>query len=159
MVKTAAKASSNTDKESTKEAFVHVLHVDDDDDFRVISKRLLEKQGSLQVEGALSAKEGLQKLNQKPYDAVVSDYQMFGKNGLEFFTEIRANGHDTPFFLVTGEKRENIMNEALNLGVNKCFSKDCGFEALYVELASAIKDAVKAKQSANQVASESTKRA
>jgi two-component system chemotaxis response regulator CheY len=136
-----------TDSKPVKEMLVHVLHVDDDEDFRVISKRLLEKQGSFQVEGADSVEQALQKVRQKPYDAIVSDYKMFGKTGLELFTEIRGNGNDAPFFLVTGEKREEIVKEALNLGVDRCFSKDRAFEVLFVELASGIKEAVKSKRS------------
>jgi len=136
-----------TDSEPAKETMVQVLHVDDDEDFLVISKRLLEKQGSFHVESADSAEEALQKLEQKPYDAIVSDYQMFSKNGLELFTEIRNKENDVPFFLVTGEKREEIVNEAFNLGVDRCFSKDRNFEALFAELASEIKEAVKTKRS------------
>jgi CheY-like chemotaxis protein len=126
-----------------KKALVHVLHVDDDDDFLVISKRLLERQGSFQVESANSAKQALQKLKQKQYDAIVSDYKMFGKTGLELFSELRDSGNNAPFFLVTGEKRDEVFNECLKIGVNGCFSKDKKFEVLYVEVASAIKEAVK----------------
>jgi DNA-binding NtrC family response regulator len=124
---------------------LNVLHVDDDEDFLVISKRLLEKQGSLQVESADSVKQALEKIRQKLYDAIVSDYKMFDKTGLELFTEIRDNEIDVPFFLVTGEKREEIVNEALNLGVSMCFNKDGNLEELFMELASGIKEAVKAK--------------
>jgi two-component system response regulator PilR (NtrC family) len=122
------------------------LHVDDDEDFLIISKRLLEKQG-LQVESVNSVKQALQKIGQKHYDTIVSDYKMFDKTGLELFAVIRNSGNDVPFFLVTGEEREEIFNKALNLGVDKCFSKDRNFEALYVELASAIKEAANTKHS------------
>lgn len=135
--------------ETAKQTLTLVLHVDDDDDFLVISKRLLERQGSFQLESVLSVKQALQKVGQKSYDAVVSDYQMFGRSGLEFLKELRAAGNDVPFFLVTGDPREEIVLEALNLGVDRCFSKNGVFDVLFVELASAINEAVKAKRIKN----------
>ncbi len=138
-----------TDSEPATETLVHVLHVDDDEDFLIITKRSLENQGSFLVESADSVKKALHKVRKKAYDAIISDYQMFGKTGLELFTAIRDEGKDVPFFLVTGEKREEIMNEALNLGVDRCFSKDRNLESLYAELASAIKEAVKARPSSD----------
>ena len=145
MVKTTAKPSPKTNADSAKETMMHVLHVDDDDDFLIISKRLLERQGSFQVESVLSVKEALQKIRQKPYDAIISDYQLFGRSGLDFLKELRDRGNDVPFFLFTGERREELASEALNLGADRHFNKNANYEVVYVELASAIKEAVKAK--------------
>ena len=122
MIEAVTKSSPKTGTEPAKEAVVRVLHVDDDDDFLVISKRLLERQGSLKVESATSVKTALQKLRQKSFDAIVSDYQMFGKTGLEFFSEIRADENDAPFFLLTGEQREEIARYEANL-LNGFWSK------------------------------------
>ena len=49
----------------TKDTLIRVLHVDDDDDFLIISKRYLEGQGSFQIETASSVNEALQKIKQK----------------------------------------------------------------------------------------------
>jgi len=149
MVKTAAKPLPTTNANPAKETLMHVLHVDDDDDFLIISKRLLERQGSFQIDVASSVKEALQKLGQKPYDAIISDYQMFGRTGLDFLKELRNEGNDVPFFLFTGERKEEIAGEALNFGVDRCFSKNGNYEVVYVELAYAIKEAVKAKRAKN----------
>ena len=146
MVKTNGEPSPTTTVYPAKEALTRVLHVDDDDDFLVISKRLLERQGSFQVESVLSVKEALQKIMQKPYDAIISDYQMFGRSGLDFLKELRDGGNDVPFFLFTGERREEIAIEALNLGADRHFSKNGNYEALFVELAYAIREAMKAKR-------------
>jgi len=149
MVKTVAKPSPKTNADPAKETLMRVLHVDDDDDFLIISKRLLERQGSFQVESVLSVKEALQKIRQKPYEVIISDYQMFGRSGLDFLKELRDAGNDVPFFLFTGERGEEIAGEALNLGVDRYFNKNGNFEVVYVELASAIKEAVKAKRAQN----------
>jgi DNA-binding NtrC family response regulator len=149
MAKTSAKPSPTTNSDPAKETLMYVLHVDDDDDFLIISKRLLERQGLFQVESVLSVKEALKKLGQKQYDMIISDYQMFGRSGLDFLKELRNKGNDVPFFLFTGEYRKEIADEALNLGVDRCFDKNGNFEVVYIEVASAIKEAVKAKRVKN----------
>jgi DNA-binding NtrC family response regulator len=154
MIKTVAKQSQTANSEEADVTLTRVLHVDDDEDFLVISKRLLERQGSFRVEIALSVRQALQKIEQNSYDVVVSDYQMFGRNGLEFLRELRADGNDVPFFLVTGDCRDEIVMEALNLGVYRCFSKNRDFDVLFVELASTINEALNAKRTKN-AASES----
>ena len=149
MVKIDAKQLPTTNVDPAKETLMHILHVDDDDDFLIISKRFLERQGSFQIEAALSVKEALQKLGQKSYDVIISDYQMFGRTGLDFLKELRNRGNDVPFFLFTGERREEIAVEALNFGADRCFNKNGNYEVMYVELAYAIKEAVKAKRAKN----------
>jgi DNA-binding response OmpR family regulator len=146
MIKTDAEPSPTTTVYPAREAVIHVLHVDDDDDFLIISKRFLERQGSFQVETVLSVKEALQKIMKKPYDAIISDYPMFGKSGLDFLKELRDGENDVPFFLFTGERREEIAIEALNHGSDRYFSKNGDSEVLFVELAYAIRETVKAKR-------------
>ena len=51
----------------TTEQEILVLHVDDDEDFLIISKRHLEQQGSFQIENALSVKKALEKIEQDKY--------------------------------------------------------------------------------------------
>ena len=127
----------------TKDALIRVLHVDDDDDFLITSKRFLERQGSFQIETASSVNEALQKIRQKPYDVIVSDYQMFGRSGLEFLKDLRDSGNDVPFFLFTGECGKEIAIDALNLGADRYFNKNGNLEVVYVELAHSLKKAVK----------------
>jgi len=130
----------------THEPLIPVLHVDDDEDFLIISKRNLEKQGSFQIETALSVKEALEKIGQKSFDIIVSDYQMLGRSGLDFLKELKNSGNDVPFFLFMGESREEIAIEALNLGADRFFNKNGNPKLVYVELAHGIRELVKAKR-------------
>jgi len=68
---------------------IRVLHVDDDQGFLKAAKQCLEMQGEIDVDTASSVDEALEKLKKTDYDAIVSDYQMPDKNGLEFLKEIR----------------------------------------------------------------------
>ena len=66
---------------------IHVLHVDDEAGFLMVSKRCLEMEGNFQIDIALSVDEAMKKLKKKSYDAIVADYKMPGKDfvlALEF---------------------------------------------------------------------------
>jgi len=91
---------------------LRILHVDDDAAFLAVAKQCLEEQSQFEVDTALSAKEALKKLKRSEYDAVVSDYQMPGKNGLELLKELRQEGNYTPFILFTCKGKEEIAIEA-----------------------------------------------
>ena len=44
---------------------IRVLHVDDDSNFVVVAKRILEMQGPFQVDSALSVKEAFERITEK----------------------------------------------------------------------------------------------
>ena len=102
---------------------IRVLHVDDDQAFLSIAKQCLEMQGEIDVDTVSSVKEASERLKKTDYDAIVCDYQMPGKDGLEFLKELRANGNNIPFIVFTGKGREEIAMKALNSGVDGYFSK------------------------------------
>jgi PAS domain S-box-containing protein len=130
----------------TQKAPLNILHLDDDEDFLILSKRHLERHGSFHIENTLSAKEAKTMIIQKQYDVIISDYQMPEKTGLDFLKELRADGNDVPFILFTGENRKEVAIEALNLGADRYFNKNENPETLYVELAYSLKKAVNAKR-------------
>jgi DNA-binding NtrC family response regulator len=52
---------------------ITVLHVDDDEDFLICSKRHLQRTGEFRVETALSVKEAMKKIAKHPFDIIISD--------------------------------------------------------------------------------------
>src|SRR3989304_5569789 len=87
---------------------IRVLHVDDELGLLKVAKQCLELQGPFQVDTAGSVEEALNKLKEKEYDAVVSDYQMPGKDGLEFLELLKKNGNTIPFIMFTGKGSEEV---------------------------------------------------
>ncbi|MCJ7423866.1 response regulator, partial [Candidatus Bathyarchaeota archaeon] len=81
---------------STEKKLIRVLHVDDELGLLKVAKQCLELQGPFHVDTACSVEEALNKLKEQEYDAVVSDYQMPGKDGLEFLEMLRKNGNTIP---------------------------------------------------------------
>jgi PAS domain S-box-containing protein len=103
-------------------------------------------QGRLQVDTARSAEGAMEKMKQETYDVIVADYQMPGKNGLEFLKELREKGNDTSFIIFTGKGREEVAIKALNLGADGYFNKHGEPETVYGELAHGIRQAVERKK-------------
>jgi PAS domain S-box-containing protein len=132
-----------------EERKIRVLHVDDDAKFLSVAKQCLEEQGMFQVDTAASAESALKKLCNAEYDAVVADYQMTGKNGLELLKELRQQGNNVPFILFTCKGKGEIAIEALNAGVERYIEKQGEAEATYEELKHCISNAVKRRNTEN----------
>jgi PAS domain S-box-containing protein len=124
--------------DATERAAIRVLQVDDDVTFLKVAKQCLEIEDGFQVDTALSVEEAMEKMKERTYDAVVSDYVMPGKDGLDFLKELRGTGSNIPFVMFTGRGREEIAVKALNLGANGYFSKIGSPETVYSELAHGI---------------------
>jgi len=127
---------------SAEKKLIRVLHVDDEVGLLEVAKQCLELQGPFEVDTACSVEEALVKLENQRYDAVVSDYQMPGKDGLQFLETLRKNGNNIPFIIFTGKGREEIAGKALNLGADQYLNKNGDPETVYGELAHGIIGAV-----------------
>ncbi|MEM2440248.1 MAG: PAS domain S-box protein [Candidatus Bathyarchaeia archaeon] len=121
---------------------IRVLHVDDEESFLNVAKECLQMQGAFEVDTALSVDEAVQKMREKEYDAIVCDYQMPQKDGLQFLEELRKSGKNIPFILFTGKGKEEVAVKALNLGADGYISKNGDPETVYCELAHSLRQAV-----------------
>jgi PAS domain S-box-containing protein len=128
---------------------IRVLHVDDDAAFLKTAKQCLELQGHFQVDTVMSVEEALEKLRKEEYDAVVSDYQMPGKDGLELLMELRDEENSIPFVMFTGKGREEVAVKALNLGADNYVNKYGDPKTVYAELAHDIHTTVKRTRAEN----------
>ncbi|MFA5254590.1 MAG: PAS domain S-box protein [Methanoregula sp.] len=123
-----------------------VLCVDDEPAILEISKLFLERTGTFSVDTAESAEDALRLLVSGSYDAVVSDYQMPGTDGIFLLQEIRGKHGDLPFILFTGRGREEVVVQAIDSGADFYLQKGGDSKAQYAELAHKIKKAVERKK-------------
>ncbi|MFA4823520.1 MAG: PAS domain S-box protein [Methanoregula sp.] len=122
-----------------------VLYVDDEPDLLEIGKLFLEQSGEYSIDTSVSAADALVRLEQKKYDAIVSDYQMPVMNGIKFLQAVRNRGDQIPFIIFTGRGREDVIIEALNSGVDFYLQKGGEPKAQFAELINIIRKAVRQK--------------
>ena len=125
---------------------ISVLLVDDEPVILDIARAFLERHGEFAVSSVLSAEEGLTMLQERHFDAVVSDYEMPVMNGLGFLRAIREKGNHIPFIIFTGRGREDVVIEALNAGADYYIQKGGDPRAQFTELAYKIRESVRQKK-------------
>jgi PAS domain S-box-containing protein len=145
VAKSTVKASTGVVIGLTEKVPIQVLLVDDETAFLKIAKECLEIEGPFQVETAVSVEEAMEKMKKKKYDAIVCDYVMPGKNGLQFLKELRDCGNKIPFIMFTGKGREEVAVKALNIGADRYFNKIGDPETVFGELAHGISQVVESK--------------
>ncbi|MFA5254718.1 MAG: PAS domain S-box protein, partial [Methanoregula sp.] len=123
-----------------------ILYVDDEPTLLEIGKLFLEQFGDFQVAVMASAQEALDSPALGTYDAIVSDYQMPGMNGIEFLKAVRERYGEIPFLIFTGRGREEVVIEAINNGADFYVQKGGDPTAQFAELAYKIRHAVGRKQ-------------
>ena len=130
---------------------IHILHVDDDAGFLKLTKDCLETKNRFKIDTATSVCEAWTKLENGEYDAIVADYQMREKDGLEFLKELREKKNNTPFVMFTGKGREEVAIKAFNLGADQYINKIGYPETVFCELTHGILVAVERKKAEDEL--------
>ncbi len=133
------------------EASIRVLYVDDETGLLEIEKMFLEESGEFSVTIIDSTPAALDLLNKKKFDAIVSDYQMAGMDGIQFLVEVRARFGKIPFILFTGKGREEVVIKAINNEANFYLQKGGETESQFAELLHKIKTATDHRRDEEQV--------
>jgi PAS domain S-box-containing protein len=128
-----------------------ILYIDDEPDLLEIGKLFLERSGQFIIDIITSASDALKLLNSCHYDAIVSDYQMPGMNGIEFLKKVRTSGNTIPFILFTGRGREEIVIEAINNGANFYLQKGGDPSSQFAELEHKIRQAVQQRKAEDEL--------
>jgi PAS domain S-box-containing protein len=130
---------------------ISLLYVDDEPDLLDLCKLFLEREGEFSVATVTSAREGLQILAEGMIDAIVSDYQMPGMDGIEFLKQVRMEFKDIPFILFTGKGREEVVIEAIENGADFYLQKGGDPRAQFSELSHKIRQAFRRKKAEEEL--------
>lgn len=136
---------------------ISILYVDDEPGLLELCRIFLEQTGEFRVDTVESADGALARIDGNNYDAIISDYQMPGRSGIDLLKSIREQRKDLPFLLLTGKGREEIVIEALNNGADFYIQKGGDPKAQFAELMHKIRQAVE-KRRAEHGLRESEKR-
>jgi heavy metal response regulator len=112
---------------------MRVLIVEDEDRVRSFVKRGLKEAG-FAVDECGSGDEGLQLALIHPYDAIVLDLMLPGRNGLGVLSELRRNGRATPVLVLTARDDVDDRVRGLNAGADDYLAKPFAFAELLARL-------------------------
>jgi two-component system, sensor histidine kinase len=120
-----------------------ILYVEDDEALaRLLQKRM--ERLRFTVHTALTAEEGLKKLDEHSYDLVLVDYNLPGMNGIEMLQKIAERPTPLPVIILTAGGDERIALEALEKGAADYAVKDV--HQTYLDLLPAVMQSAYTKE-------------
>ena len=113
-----------------------ILIVDDYKTMLRIIRNLLKQLGFDNVDEAMDGSSALQRLRDKSYGLVSSDWNMEPMTGLQLLREVRADGKlkHIPFVMVTAESKTENVVAAKEAGVTNYIVKPFNAETLKMKL-------------------------
>jgi CheY-like chemotaxis protein len=114
---------------------IKVLMVDDEEQFRATTKKVLDRRGFATIVAG-SGEEAIQKLKEAP-DVVVLDVKMPGMDGHQALKEIKKRNPDLPVIMLTGHGAMPSAREALVEGAFDYLAKPCDIDLLSTKITEA----------------------
>jgi two-component system chemotaxis response regulator CheY len=117
-----------------------ILVVDDYKTMLRIIRNLLKQLGFNNVDEATDGSVALQKLRDKKYGLVISDWNMEPMSGLELLKEVRADQRlrELPFIMVTAESKSENVVAAKSAGVSNYIIKPFNAATLKTKLTAVV---------------------
>ena len=108
---------------------MRVLVIEDDPTVGQFVKRGLEEQ-RWSVDLVADGEEGETMARSQPYDLVVLDMRLPGRNGLDVLRNLRARGFERPVLVLTAQDAVDAKVETLRAGADDYVTKPFAFEEL-----------------------------
>src|SRR5271154_2673304 len=104
---------------------IRILVIDDSEDDRLLYKRCLKKgvDQSYFVSESANSEDGLARIDKEPFDCVLLDYSLPGRNGVEILKRIRVKHPYLPVVMLTGLGNEKVAVAAMQEGAQNYISK------------------------------------
>jgi two-component system, chemotaxis family, chemotaxis protein CheY len=117
-----------------------ILIVDDYKTMLRIIRNLLKQLGFNNVDEATDGSMALQKLRDKDYGLVISDWNMEPMTGIQLLREVRADSKlkSLPFIMITAESKTENVVAAKEAGVNNYIVKPFNAATLKTKLSTVL---------------------
>jgi two-component system chemotaxis response regulator CheY len=111
---------------------LRVLVVDDQLSMRALVRSYLRKMGFESIDEADSGKAAFLELGKRPYNLVISDFNMENGSGLELLLNMRKHPvlKRVPVIMVTGNSDSSSVQQVVQAGVNGYVVKPVSQDAL-----------------------------
>ena len=105
----------------------------------------------MSVRTCSSGTEAMQLILSDDFNAVISDYQMPGMDGIDLLKAVRERRPTLPFVLFTGKGREEVAVEALHHGADSYIMKGGDAKAQFKVLANEVRMAVSRREAEESI--------
>ncbi|HYD19356.1 MAG TPA: response regulator [Patescibacteria group bacterium] len=109
---------------------MYILVVDDFYTMTQLVRGLLKSLGFSNIEEARDGAAALEKMAERRYGLIISDWNMKPMAGIDLLRAIRATGDEVPFILITAENTVENVLEAKAAGVNGYIMKPFNAQTL-----------------------------
>jgi two-component system chemotaxis response regulator CheY len=119
---------------------MRILVVDDYSTMRRIIRNLLKQLGFENIDEAADGGEALKKLEESPFNMVISDWNMEPMTGMDLLKQVRASDKlkHLPFIMVTAESKPENVIAAKQAGVSNYIVKPFNVETLKTKMTAVI---------------------
>jgi len=114
-----------------------VLIIDDEAEIRESLQTLLELEG-FEIETAENGEEGLLQIENRPFDLVLLDLALPGRNGMEILAEIHAHDSQLPVIMITAYGTVENAVRAMQSGAANFIQKPWDNEKLLADVRAAV---------------------
>lgn len=105
---------------------MNLLLIDDQPDILTLIIREFRKFSDTDIDVATNGTEGIIKVDNRTYDAVILDYSLPDIDGLEVLKQVN-NKCNSPVIIITGNGSEEVAAEAIKLGAFDYITKSVGY--------------------------------
>src|ERR1700683_521442 len=114
-----------------------VLIIDDEAEIRESLQTLLEMEG-FEVESAISGEDGLSQMADRPFDLVLLDLALPGRDGMDILSEIRTHDARLPVIMITAFGTVENAVRAMQVGATNFVQKPWDNEKLLADVRTAV---------------------
>ena len=127
---------------------IKIIHIDKDEVFlNVISSMLYAQNNEFEVHGATTIEQVLSKMKTELYDIVLSEYELDSNmNVLELLYQTRNQGIYSSFIILTNQKSQKNIINALNAGIDFYIKKSVNLQELFLQLNAVLHQAYAKRQ-------------